>query len=165
MAEFVHLHLHSDYSLLDGACSIKGIAEIAAEYKMPAVAITDHGVMGGAIDFYTTMTSSGIKPIIGCECYVSPTTRFDKDPLKENIRGYHLVLLAKNITGYQNLCKLVSAASLEGYYYKPRIDKELLAQHSEGLIALSACLAGEIPRAIMRDKPKKQKKLSVNILT
>ena len=157
LTEFVHLHLHSDYSLLDGACSVKGIAELASEYAMPAVAMTDHGCMGGAIDFYKTLNSAGIKPIIGCEMYVSPTTRFDRDQFKKDIRGFHLVLLAKDFEGYTNLCKLASAAHLEGFYHKPRIDMEILAQHSKGLIALSACLKGKIASNILHDRYKDAK--------
>ncbi len=157
MTEFVHLHLHSDFSLLDGACSIKGIVNIAKEYKMPAVAMTDHGVMGGAIEFYKTLNSEQIKPIVGCELYVSPTTRFDRDQFQDNIRGFHLVLLAKDFEGYTNLCKLLSAAHLEGFYHKPRIDKELLAQHSKGLIALSACMKGEIQNSLLYNKTKEAK--------
>jgi DNA polymerase-3 subunit alpha len=142
--EFVHLHLHTDYSLLDGACSVKGITELAKKYNMPAVAMTDHGCMGGAIDFYKTLNKAQIKPIIGCEFYISPTTRFDKDQHVKNIRGYHLVLLAKDIDGYNNLCRLVSAANIEGFYHKPRIDMEILDKYSNGLIGLSACLKGRI---------------------
>lgn len=155
--EFVHLHLHSDYSLLDGACSVKGITKLAEEYQMPAVAMTDHGCMGGAIDFYQTLNKQQIKPIIGCEIYISPTDRFDKDQFKENIRGFHLVLLAKDFEGYTNLCKLVSAAHLEGFYHKPRIDQEILSQHSNGLIALSACLKGKIADHILHDRNKEAK--------
>jgi DNA polymerase III subunit alpha len=155
--EFVHLHVHSDYSLLDGACSVKGITEIATEYSMPAVAMTDHGCMGGAIDFYTTLNKASIKPIIGCEMYVSPTTRFDKDQLKENIRGFHLVLLAKDFEGYTNLCKLASIAHIEGFYHKPRIDHEILAQYSKGLIGLSACLKGKIADNVLHNRHKEAK--------
>lgn len=155
--EFVHLHLHSDYSLLDGACSVKGITKLAEEYQMPAVAMTDHGCMGGAIDFYQTLNKSQIKPIVGCEMYISPTDRFDRDQFKENIRGFHLVLLAKDWEGYTNLCKLVSSAHLEGFYHKPRIDEEILAQHSKGLIALSACLKGKIADNILHDRNKEAK--------
>jgi len=142
--DFVHLHLHTDFSLLDGACSVKGVASLAKEYNMPAVAMTDHGCMGGAIDFYKTLNKSQIKPIIGCEFYISPTNRFDKNQHTENIRGYHLVLLAKNLDGYQNLCRLVSIANIEGFYHKPRIDMEVLSKHSSNLIGLSACLKGRI---------------------
>jgi len=173
-AEFVHLHLHTDYSLLDGACHIswsklkeedrKGktdIVTMASNYKMPAVAITDHGVMGGAMEFYKELSGKGIKPIIGCETYVSPTNRFDRSPENPHIKGYHLVLLAADKEGYANLCELISEAHLKGFYYKPRIDKEILARHSKGLIALSACLQGEIPVAITeRDLKRAKKSLS-----
>jgi DNA polymerase-3 subunit alpha len=142
--EFVHLHLHSDYSLLDGACSVKGILNLTKELQMPAVAMTDHGCMGGAIDFYKTLSKSPVKPIIGCEMYVSPTTRFDKDQTVKNIRGFHLVLLSKDLEGYRNLCKLVAVANIEGFYHKPRIDHEILSKYSKGLIGLSACLKGKI---------------------
>jgi DNA polymerase III subunit alpha len=151
-ADFVHLHVHTDYSLLDGACSIKGLAEMAKEYDMPAVAITDHGFMGGCIDMYSTFKKKGLNPIIGIEAYVSPTDRFDRDKLNPDIRGYHLCLLAENYDGYVSLCKLISTAWMEGYYYKPRIDKELLAQYSKGLIGMSACIGGEIPKFILGGK-------------
>ena len=171
MTEFVHLHLHTDYSLLDGASPISwsklkederknktDIVSLAKEYKMGAVAMTDHGMMGGAVEFYKEMSNAGIKPIIGCEAYLSPTTRFDRRQEIPYIKGYHLVLLAQNNTGYRNLCKLISEAHLNGVYYKPRIDKEFLAAHSEGLIGLSACLAGEIPRMIADGRMKDAKK-------
>ena len=148
-ADFVHLHVHTDYSLLDGSCSIKGLAAMAKEYDMPAVAMTDHGFMGGTIDMYSTFKKEGLNPIIGIEAYVSPTTRDDRDNLNPDIRGYHLCLLAENYDGYVSLCKLISAAWMEGYYYKPRIDKELLAQYSKGLIGMSACIGGEIPKNIL----------------
>jgi DNA polymerase-3 subunit alpha len=152
--EFVHLHVHTDFSLLDGAASIAGLVEMARECRMPAVAMTDHGSMGGAIDFYQEMGKAGIKPILGCEMYVSPTTRFDKDPHRPETRGHHLVVLARDFTGYQNLCRLVSAASLEGFWYKPRVDKALLAEHAAGLTALSACLKGEVAEAFLRNRPR-----------
>jgi DNA polymerase-3 subunit alpha len=148
-ADFVHLHLHSHYSLLDGACTVKGLIEMAKEYDMKSMAITDHGFMGSVIDMYQNFNKAGINPIVGCEAYVSPTTRFDKNSSVPNIRGYHLVLLAKDIKGYHSLCKLMGEASVNGFFYKLRIDKELLAQHSEGLLAFSACVGGEIPRAIL----------------
>ena len=151
MPEFVHLHCHTEYSLLDGAIRIKDLCARAKDYGMESVAITDHGNLFGAIDFYTQARSFGLKPIIGCEVYVAHTNRFDRDSALARTR-YHLVLLAQNLTGYQNLLKLVSSGFTEGYYYKPRIDKEILAKHSEGLIALSACLAGEIPRILMTDQ-------------
>ena len=144
---FVHLHVHSEYSLLDGACRIKQLVQRAKELGQSEIAVTDHGVMYGAIDFYKEAKANGIKPIIGCEVYVAPRTRFDKVVGFDNA-PYHLVLLCENQTGYQNLIKMVSRSFTEGFYFKPRIDRELLRQHSEGLIALSACLAGEVPRAL-----------------
>jgi len=145
---FVHLHNHSEYSLLDGACRVKGLVSQAAELGMPAVAITDHGVLYGVIDFYREAKKHGIKPIIGCEVYVAPRSRLDKE-VRVDDNQYHLILLCKNETGYKNLVKLVSRAFIEGFYYKPRIDHELLENHHEGLIALSACVAGEIPQLIL----------------
>ncbi len=143
---FVHLHLHTDYSLLDGACAIPRLMERAAELKMPAVALTDHGNLFGAVKFHSMATQHGIKPIIGCEAYVASTNRFDRTPDAD--RPYHLVLLCENEKGYRNLVKLASSAYIEGYYYRPRVDKDLLARHSEGLIALSACLRGEVANAL-----------------
>jgi DNA polymerase III subunit alpha len=143
---FVHLHLHTDYSLLDGACDIAKLMDRAVELKMPAVAITDHGNLFGAVKFYHEALKRGIKPLIGCETYMAVTNRFDRSP--DSDRPHHLVLLAENERGYQNLVKLASSAYLEGYYYKPRIDKDLLARHSEGLLALSACLRGEVTAAV-----------------
>jgi len=145
---FVHLHVHTEYSLLDGACRIKGLAKRVRELGQNAVAITDHGVMYGVIDFYRACKAEGVKPIIGCEVYVAPRTRFDRTH-EYDAESRHLVLLCKNETGYRNLSYMVSKAFTEGFYIKPRIDMELLRSHSEGLIALSACLAGEIPRRIM----------------
>ncbi len=142
MSDFVHLHLHSGFSLLDGACSHEALAETAAKNKMPAIAVTDHGNLFGAMGFYDALQKKGVKPIIGCEMYVSKTNRLDRDPSAG--RPHHLIVLCENQIGYQNLVKLVSKAYLEGFYYKPRIDKELLAQHSEGLLGLSACLNGEV---------------------
>jgi DNA polymerase-3 subunit alpha len=149
---FVHLHTHSEYSLLDGACRVKDLVKTAVEYEMPSLAITDHGVMYGNIAFYTEAKSAGIKPILGCEVYVATRTRHDRDA-KLDKDQYHLVLLAKNENGYKNLIKLVSTAFSEGFYYKPRVDKELLAQYSEDLIAMTACLAGELPTLIMKGDP------------
>jgi DNA polymerase III subunit alpha len=144
-ANFVHLHTHSQYSLLDGACRLGSVIDLAIEYKMPALAITDHGNMFGAIEFYTKALRAGIKPIIGCEAYVAAGSRHTKKPSdKYPESGYHLVLLCKDQVGYRNLMKLTSDAFLEGFYHRPRMDKELLRQHSEGLIATSACLKGEI---------------------
>lgn len=155
-AEFVHLHLHTEYSLLDGACRLDRLVERAHELKFPALAITDHGVLYGAIDFYQSARSKGIKPIIGCEVYVAPGSRLEKKAGSGGRDAYHhLLLLAADERGYQNLVRLATAAHLEGYYYKPRIDKELLAAHHHGLIALSGCLASEIPELITRDQPER----------
>src|SRR5687767_7970653 len=152
-ADFVHLHLHTEYSLLDGACRLDKLVEKAHELKFPSLALTDHGVLYGAIDFYQAARAKGIKPIIGCEVYVAPGSRLEKKSSSGGKDVYnHLVLLAKNETGYKNLVKLVSDAHLRGYYYKPRIDKEILAQNHEGLIALSGCLASEIPQHITNDE-------------
>jgi len=155
-AEFVHLHVHSEYSLLDGACRIDKLVDYAAELGFPALAITDHGVLYGAIDFYKAAKAKGIRPIIGCEVYVAPGSRFEKKTRAGGKDVYHhLVLLAENNTGYHNLVKLVTAAHLEGFYYKPRIDKEILQEYREGLIVLTACLAGEIPELILQDQVRK----------
>ena len=152
-ADFVHLHLHTEYSLLDGACRLDKLIEKAHELKFPALAITDHGAMHGAIEFYQAARAGGIKPIIGCEVYVAPGSRLDKKTGASTRDVYHhLGLLAKDETGYKNLVKLVTAAHVDGYYYKPRIDKEILAQHSKGLIAMSGCLASEIPDLLMKDQ-------------
>ncbi|MBF0227129.1 MAG: DNA polymerase III subunit alpha [Desulfobacterales bacterium] len=146
--DFVHLHVHTQYSLLDGAIKLNQLIKKTKEYGMDSVAITDHGVMFGVVEFYEKAKSAGIKPIIGCECYVAPRTISDKTNTDK--RGLsHLVLLAKNNEGYKSLCKLASIAQLEGFYYKPRIDKEVLEANKNGLIALSACLHGEIPRLIL----------------
>ncbi len=144
---FVHLHLHTDYSLLDGACAIPKLMDRAAALKMPAVAITDHGNLFGAVKFYDAAVKRGVKPIIGCEMYVAPASRFDRSADAE--RYNHLVVLCENERGYRNLVKLASLAYTEGFYYKPRIDKDLLARHTEGLIALSACLKGEVAAALL----------------
>ena len=144
---FTHLHLHTEYSLLDGACRLSRLAKAAKEKGMTALAITDHGVMYGAVDFYKECKKQGIKPIIGCEVYVAPQSRFDKT--SSYGKYYHMVLLCKNHTGYQNLIKLVSKGFTEGFYTKPRIDDELLAEYHEGLVCLSACLAGEIPQKLL----------------
>ncbi|MBQ7352976.1 MAG: DNA polymerase III subunit alpha [Clostridia bacterium] len=148
MSGFVHLHLHSEYSLLDGACRIQNIPKMAKELGQTAVALTDHGNMFGAVEFYRACKNEGIKPIIGCEVYLSPQSRFEKSKIN-NVSYYHLVLLAKNEIGYRNLSYLVSCGYTEGFYVKPRIDLDILRQHSEGIIALSACLAGFIPSAIV----------------
>ena len=148
MGDFVHLHLHSEYSLLDGACRISEIPKKAKEMGHTAVAVTDHGVMYGVVDFYKACKAEGIKPIIGCEVYVAPGSRFEKARVND-AAAYHLVLLVKNETGYKNLITLVSSAFTEGFYSKPRVDLDLLKRHSDGLVALSACLAGFIPRSII----------------
>ena len=146
---FVHLHVHTEFSLLDGACRIDKVAKRAAELGMPALAVTDHGVMYGAVAFYKACKAAGIHPIIGCEVYVAPRTRHDKEQTRD--RDYtHLVLLCRNEAGYHNLCRLVSISFTEGFYVKPRIDWELLEQHSEGLICLSGCVRGYIPQNILR---------------
>lgn len=147
--DFVHLHVHTEYSLLDGACRIGRLIESAVNKGQKALAITDHGVMYGTVDFYKAAKAAGIKPIIGCEVYVAKNSRFDKDKTKDN-EYYHLVLLCENEEGYKNLIKMVSLGFTEGFYSKPRIDKELLEKYHSGLIALSACLAGEIPRNLCR---------------
>jgi DNA polymerase-3 subunit alpha len=151
----VHLHLHTEYSLLDGAVRIPDLMKKAADYGMPAVAITDHGNMFGAIEFYQAAQKAGVKPIIGCEVYMAPGSMIDKSASSARDAAFHFTLLAKNVRGYSNLVKLVSAAHLEGFHYKPRIDKELLAKHSAGLIGMSACLKGEINVAIQMGDSKK----------
>jgi DNA polymerase-3 subunit alpha len=143
-ANFAHLHVHTQYSLLDGAIKIGDLVRKAEEYRMPAVAITDHGNMFGAIEFYLACNKAGIKPVIGCETYIAPDSRHSKDSKGIGDASYHLVLLCENMTGYKNLCKLVSIGYKEGFYYRPRIDKQVLREYSEGLIALSACLKGEV---------------------
>ena len=152
-ADFVHLHLHTEYSLLDGACRLDKLVAKAHDLKFGSLAITDHGAMHGVVDFYKEAREKGIKPIIGCEVYVAPGSRLEKKSATGGKDVYnHLVLLAKDEVGYKNLVKLTTAAHLDGYYYKPRIDKQILAAHREGLIALSGCLASEIPEAIMKDQ-------------
>ena len=157
MTPFVHLHCHTDYSLLDGACEIDQLMDLVVEQKMPAVAMTDHGNLFGAVEFYNTAKDKGVHPVIGCEVYVSQQghkTRSDTD------RYNHLVLLCENQEGYRNLIKLVSTGFLEGFYYKPRIDKDLLAQHSKGLIALSACLRGDINETLLADRYDEARRLA-----
>ena len=159
MSDFVHLHIHSEFSLLDGANRIKDLPVRAKELGMNAMAITDHGVMYGAIDFYKECKKNGIKPIIGCEVYVAPRSRFQKEPNIDN-RYNHLILLAKNIDGYKNLSKLVSIGFTEGYYYKPRIDLEVLEKYHENLICLSGCLAGSISQAILNGNMDKAEEIA-----
>jgi len=149
-AEFVHLHVHTSYSLLDGACRIPDLTQHAAKLKFPALAITDHGAMFGVADFYKSARSAGIKPIIGQEFYVAPSSRFDRQPDENGETAYHIVLLARDMIGYRNLLKLSSVSYLEGFYRKPRIDKEVLALHKDGLVALSACLKGEVAYRLLR---------------
>ncbi|HKL12841.1 MAG TPA: PHP domain-containing protein, partial [Halanaerobiales bacterium] len=155
--KFVHLHTHTEYSLLDGALRIDNLISQAKKYDMPAVAITDHGVLYGMYEFYKKAKNNNIKPIIGCEVYVSPTDRFDKS-VRER---YHLVLLAQNNQGYKNLLKIVSTSWLEGFYYKPRVDKDLLYENREGIIALSACLQGELSQQILNNRSKEQVKKTI----
>ncbi|HJX13596.1 MAG TPA: PHP domain-containing protein, partial [Dehalococcoidales bacterium] len=144
---FTHLHVHTEYSLLDGMCRIPQLVAKAKDLGMESLAITDHGVMYGVIEFYREAREAGIKPIIGCEIYIAPAGRLSRETGDKN--NYHLILLARDHAGYQNLIQLVTRAHLEGFYYKPRIDKELLGQHRQGLIALSACLAGEVSQLIL----------------
>ena len=143
---FTHLHVHTEYSLLDGSSKIKELAVRAKELGMDSMAITDHGAMYGVIDFYRAAREAGIKPILGCEVYVAPGSRFDRENVHGEDRYYHLVLLAENNEGYQNLMKIVSKGYVDGFYYKPRVDMEVLKTYHKGIIALSACLAGEVPR-------------------
>lgn len=157
---FTHLHVHTEYSLLDGFSRVKTLVKRAKEKGMTAVAITDHGCMFGAIDFYKAAKAEGIKPIIGCEVYTAPRKLTDKDPNYDKHQG-HLVLLAKDMTGYKNLIKIVSKSYVDGFYYKPRTDMDELKKHSQGLIALSACLAGDVPRAIMNGNYDKARKLAM----
>ena len=160
--DFTHLHLHSDYSLLDGACKIEKMIDKVQALGMTSVAVTDHGNLFGAVEFHDAAIKKGIKPIIGCEMYVAPNSRFDRTgrPSDTEENNYHLVLLAENNEGYHNLVRLVSKANLEGYYYKPRVDKELLAQHSKGLIALSACLSGEVAINLLNNNMEGAKKVA-----
>ena len=148
--DFAHLHVHTEYSLLDGSNKINEYVARVKELGMNSAAITDHGVMFGCIDFYKAAKAAGIKPIMGCEVYVAPGSRFDKETGHSDDRYYHLVLLAENNQGYQNLMKIVSKGFIDGFYYKPRVDLELLQEYHEGIIALSACLAGEVARNLVR---------------
>lgn len=158
---FAHLHVHTEYSLLDGSNKIKEYVERVKELGMDSAAITDHGVMYGVIDFYRAARAAGIKPILGCEVYVAPNSRFDREITGGEDRYYHLVLLAENNTGYANLMKIVSKGFVEGYYYKPRVDKQVLKEYSEGIIALSACLAGEVQRYLTKGLYEEAKKAAL----
>ncbi|MBE5957154.1 MAG: DNA polymerase III subunit alpha [Lachnospiraceae bacterium] len=158
---FTHLHVHTEYSLLDGSSKIRELTARVKELGMDSIAITDHGVMYGVIDFYKAALAEGIKPIIGCEIYVAPGSRYDRENVKGEDRYYHMVLLAENNAGYHNLMKIVSRGFTEGFYYKPRVDHEVLEQYHEGLIALSACLAGEIPSLIRKDKYEEAKEAAL----
>lgn len=160
MSKFVHLHIHSEFSLLDGANRIKDLPVRAKELGMDSIAITDHGVMYGVIDFYKACKKENIKPIIGCEVYVAPRSRFDKEAGIDN-KYFHLILLAKNNKGYQNLSKLVSLGFIDGYYYKPRIDLEILEKYCEGLVCLSACMAGALSQALMNGEDKKAEEIAL----
>ena len=157
---FTHLHVHTEYSLLDGANRIKDLVARVKAMGQTACAITDHGVMYGAVNFYKECKKQGIKPIIGCEVYVAPRTRFDKEHQFDSER-YHLILLAKNETGYKNLCYLVSMGFVEGFYMRPRVDMELLRKYHEGLICLSACIQGIVPRLLIQDRYQDAKKAAL----
>src|ERR1041384_5561695 len=146
-SDFVHLHNHTQYSLLDGLTKLQPLMERVSELGMEAVAITDHGTMSGAVEFYRAAKTKNLKPIIGLEAYIAQLRHIDKDPLKDR-QYYHLTLLAMNEIGYQNLMLLSTIANLEGFYYRPRIDRELLAEHNEGLIVLSGCIGGEVSDAL-----------------
>ena len=155
-SEFVHLHNHTHYSLLDGLQKIGPMVARTKELGMDAIAITDHGTMSGAIDFYKEATKEGVKPIIGMETYVAARKHTDKEPGKDK-QNYHLILLAMNNTGYQNLMRLSTIANLEGYYYRPRLDHDLLEQYQEGLLVLSGCIGGEIADSIRQGQYKHAK--------
>ena len=155
---YTHLHVHSEYSLLDGMCRIKDIPKRAKELGQKAVALTDHGVMYGAVDFYKACKAEGIKPIIGCEVYTTKN-RLDKSGGRGENETNHLILLCKNEEGYNNLIQIVSAGFVEGFYYRPRVDMEVLKKYRGGLIALSACLAGEIPKALLSDNDSRAKEI------
>ncbi|MBR6321340.1 MAG: DNA polymerase III subunit alpha, partial [Lachnospiraceae bacterium] len=147
---FTHLHVHTEYSLLDGSAKIGELVSRAKEMGFDSLAITDHGVMYGVIDFYKACKKAGIKPILGCEVYVAPNSRFDRELSGGDDRYYHLILLAENMTGYENLMRIVSRGFMDGFYYKPRIDKQLLREYHEGIICSSACLAGEVQRYLVK---------------
>lgn len=158
---FAHLHVHTEYSLLDGSNKIKEYVARVKELGMNSAAITDHGVMYGVIDFYRAAKEAGIKPILGCEVYVAPGSRFDREKVEGEERYYHLILLAENDQGYHNLMKIVSRGFTEGYYYKPRVDREVLETYHEGIICLSACLAGEVQKLLARGNYEEAKKAAL----
>lgn len=164
-ADFVHLHLHTEYSLLDGAIRIEDLVKRAKELKMRALAITDHSNIFGSFDFFSLAKKHGVKPILGCEMYIAPESMYKKgingngERSEENY--FHLVLIVKNDIGYKNLCKLLTAANFEVFYYKPRIDKDILKKHSEGLIGLSACLKGEISHLILKNNQSDAEKTAL----
>jgi len=159
-SDFVHLHVHTQYSLLDGACLLESLIERVKSLKMPACAITDHGNMFGAIEFYDLAMKHGVKPIIGCEAYIAPGSRFEKSSHGIHEASFHLMLLAKNETGYKNLMQIVTAGYLEGFYYRPRIDREVLLRHKDGLICMSSCLKGEIPHLITTNQLDKARAIA-----
>ena len=161
---FAHLHVHTEYSLLDGSNKIKECVARVKELGMNSAAITDHGVMYGVIDFYKAARAAGIKPVLGGEVYVAPGSRCDRELSHGDDRYYHLVLLAENNEGNHNLIKMVSYGFTEGFYYKPRVDKELLRKYSKGIIASSACLAGEVPRNILNVSNEKAKEVALEYL-
>ena len=160
-SDYVPLHLHTEYSLLDGALKISELIELASHYRMPAVAITDHGNLFGAVEFYKKVSKAGIKPIIGCEVYVASKSRFDKEKTDASETSFHLILLAKDNNGYKNLVTLVTKAYTEGFYYKPRIDRTLLEQYSGGLIGLTSCLKGEVPYYLQRGSIDKAREIAL----
>src|SRR2546426_10211919 len=161
-SDFVHLHVHSEYSLLDGAAQLEKLVQKAKELRFPAIALTDHGNLFGAIDFYLAAQKAGVKPIVGCELYVAPGSRKERGNQDGGYEGAnHLTVLVRNQTGYKNLIKLVSKAYLEGFYYKPRVDKELLAQHADGLVVLSGCLNSEVSRLISAGETAKARQAAV----
>ena len=160
---FTHLHVHTEYSLLDGSGKIKELVSRTKELGMDSLAITDHGVMYGVIDFYKECKAQGIKPIIGCEVYVAPNSRFDREAGAGDERYHHLVLLAENNIGYQNLIKIVSCGYLEGFYYRPRVDYEILNEYKEGIIALSACLGGVVASNLTKGFYEEAKKAALDL--
>ena len=156
---FAHLHVHTEYSLLDGACRVKDLAKKAAEFGLSGLALTDHGVLYGVVPFYKACQKEGVKPIIGCEVYVAPRSRFQKEgKLDSDLK--HLVLLAQNAEGYRNLIGLVTDSNIEGFYYKPRVDRDLLSKYTGGLLALGACLSGEIPELLMQGREDEARRLA-----